>query len=61
MFYVLLDTKMPSILVELGFITNLDERKQLLNEKYQNNLSESIIKGVENYFSKKTIVKAENK
>ncbi len=61
MFYVLLDTKMPSILVELGFVTNLDERKQLLNEKYQNNLSESIVKGIENYFSKKTIVKAENK
>ncbi len=52
MFYVLLDTKMPSILVELGFITNKKEEKKLNNKKYQDLLATSLKKGIDNYFSK---------
>ena len=52
MFYVLLDTKMPSILVELGFITNPFELKRLKNSKYQDMLAESIYKGINKYFKK---------
>ncbi len=52
MFYVLLDTKMPSILVELGFITNSKEEKRLNNKKYQDILASSLKKGIDNYFVK---------
>ena len=52
MFYVLLDTKMPSILVELGFITNKRDFKRLLNKKYQDKLATSILKGIDKFFSK---------
>ncbi len=52
MFYVLLDTKMPSVLVELGFISNKEELKKLKNDKYQNRLAVSIVKGVDKFFKK---------
>jgi len=52
MFYVLLDTKMPSILVEIGFITNPKDFKRLINDKYQDKLATSIHKGVDKFFSK---------
>ncbi|MBN2695693.1 N-acetylmuramoyl-L-alanine amidase [bacterium] len=53
MFYVLLDTKMPSVLVEIGFITNEKEKKQLTDDKYQEEIADSILKGIDYYFSKK--------
>lgn len=42
-FYVLVSSNMPSILVEVGFISNKEEEKRLYNKKYQ----EQIIKGIE--------------
>jgi len=52
MFYVLLDTKMPSILVELGFITNKKELKRIIDDKYQNRIAQSIAKGIDKFFQK---------
>jgi N-acetylmuramoyl-L-alanine amidase len=52
MFYVLLDTKMPSILVELGFISNKNEVKKLKNAKYQEKIADSIVKGIDKFFIK---------
>lgn len=49
--FVLEETVMPSILVELGFITNPQEEKQLHNRSYQNNLVNAIFEGVKNYES----------
>ncbi|MGL4993134.1 MAG: N-acetylmuramoyl-L-alanine amidase family protein [Bacteroidales bacterium] len=43
-FLVLRNTGMPSVLVELGFITNLEEERYLLSESGQNNLAQSIYK-----------------
>lgn len=48
-FYVLLGAKMPSILVELGFISHKTECKRLTNFKYQDRLVSGIIKGVKRY------------
>lgn len=47
---VIRDTSMPSVLIELGFLTNPEEAKLLKDEDYQNLLVESIIKGIEKYF-----------
>jgi len=43
---VLRDSKVPAILVECGFITNEKEEQKLLDEQYQNLLSEGIAQGV---------------
>lgn len=48
-FYVLIGAEMPAILIETGFITNPKERSRLLNKKYQENLAEGIVSGIEQY------------
>ncbi|HSH35324.1 N-acetylmuramoyl-L-alanine amidase family protein [Schnuerera sp.] len=46
---VIRDTSMPSVLIELGFLTNKEEARLLTDDDYQNLLVESIIKGIEKY------------
>ena len=48
-FYVLIGAEMPAILIETGFITNPKERSRLLDKKYQENLAEGIVSGIEKY------------
>ena len=48
---VLNQTKMPAILIEYGFISNEDEEQRLLTEEYQNKMVDSIVHGIESYFS----------
>ena len=48
-FYVLRNTKAPAILIELGFISNEDEKKKLFKQYYQDQLTEKIVKGILNH------------
>ena len=48
-FFVLHDTNMPSILVEVGFVTNSREGKQLKRKIYQKWLADSIARGIHDY------------
>jgi len=48
-FYVLLGAQMPSVLIETSFISNPRECRRLTNPKYQERLSEGIVKGVQKY------------
>lgn len=48
-FYVLINTEMPSILAEVGFISNPDEEKLLKKESYRQNIAESLFQGVKKY------------
>ncbi|MHC4459024.1 MAG: N-acetylmuramoyl-L-alanine amidase [Planctomycetota bacterium] len=48
-FYVLLGTQMPAVLIATSFISNPRECKRLLSEKYQNDLCEGIVSGIQNY------------
>jgi len=48
---VLNQTKMPAILIEYGFLSNKNEEKLLLTDDYQNKMVDSIIDGLEKYFS----------
>lgn len=43
---VLSNLKMPSVLVEAGFLSNDDERKKLLDESYQSELAQGIAQGI---------------
>ncbi len=49
-FWVLVGAQMPSVLVEVGFITNSKEAKQLVNSKYQKKLALGLANGIERYF-----------
>ncbi len=48
-FYVLINTEMPSILAEVGFISNPDEEKLLRTESYRQAIAEALYQGVKKY------------
>ncbi len=49
-FYVINHTTCPAILVEIGFISNANERAQLISEKRKQATAKSIADGIDNYF-----------
>jgi N-acetylmuramoyl-L-alanine amidase len=51
-FMVLLHTNMPSVLVEMGFVSNPKEAKQLRNRAYQKALAQGIFEGVHEFLHK---------
>lgn len=48
-FIVLHQTYMPSVLIEIGFVTNTNERNYLLSEKGQQEIANGIVKAIKNY------------
>ena len=48
-FVVLIGTKVPAVLVEVGFISNPTEGKKLTTKAYQRQLATSIAEGIEQY------------
>ena len=52
-FAVLKSYDIPSVLIEIGFLSNKQEEKKLLDEKYLNELSKGLAIAIENYFLKK--------
>ncbi|CCQ91986.1 putative N-acetylmuramoyl-L-alanine amidase [Nitrospina gracilis 3/211] len=52
-FFVLHDTNMPSILVEVGFVTNQREEKRLGSKAYQKALAEAIAHGIYEFLKEK--------
>lgn len=51
-FAVLKAPDIPSILVETAFISNPEEEKRLIDEDYQDQMADAILKGIKRYFSK---------
>ena len=56
-FYVLLGARMPAVLIATSFISNPRECERLLSEKYQNDLSEGIVSGIQNYIKETKSIK----
>ena len=50
-FYVLVGASRPSILVEVGYISNPKERKRLFTQKYQKLIAKGIAEGLDNYLN----------
>jgi N-acetylmuramoyl-L-alanine amidase len=50
-FMVLRAPDIPSILVETGFISNLQEEQKLNNQEYRRQIALAIFEGVQNYFN----------
>ena len=48
-FYVLLGTQMPSILIELGYLSNSKDRHLLANPNFLSRIAYGILKGIQNY------------
>jgi N-acetylmuramoyl-L-alanine amidase len=53
LFYVLIGAHMPSILVEVGFITNPSEEKRLKTQAYREALAEGIGRGIIGYLGQR--------
>ena len=49
-FYVLRNTTMPSILVEMGFVSNAAEAAKLQNDAYRNRIAQGVFTGIVKYF-----------
>lgn len=50
-FYVLRNTTMPSILVEMGFVSNPNEAIKLRDDSYRNKIAQGIFNGIVKYFN----------
>lgn len=51
-FAVLKAPDIPSILIEIAFISNPNEEAKLINSYYQDNMANAILNGIKKYFSK---------
>lgn len=49
-FYVLKHTKARALLVEMGFISNEEEKLKLFNTDYQETVANAIVKGIQDSF-----------
>ncbi len=50
-YYILRETYVPGVLIEIGFITNPSDRKLLQNKEYKEKVSEAISKGTMKYLN----------
>ncbi len=53
LFYVLVNCNMPSVLVEVSFISNPKDEKRLRSDKYLREITKGITKGIINYMDGK--------
>ena len=49
--YILRESPMPAVLVEMGFLSNSKDRGRLQDPAYQNKLAQCIEKGINRYYS----------
>lgn len=49
-FYIIKNTSMPAVIVELGYISNPKEQKKLVQSWYQDQLAKAVAKGIAKYF-----------
>ncbi|MGX4766528.1 N-acetylmuramoyl-L-alanine amidase family protein [Bacillus mojavensis] len=50
-FYVITYSKMPSVLAELGFITNSSDADKLGSEEFQKKAADAIVAGIDSYYA----------
>ena len=56
LFYVLFGARMPSVLVEVSFISNPEEEHLLSEDSYRTKIAEAIAEGLDTYISSAPIV-----
>ncbi len=50
-YYVLRENSQPSVLLELGYLSNPQEENIIQSSSYQEQVTKAIVKGLNNYFS----------
>lgn len=55
-FYLFKHSQIPIVLVECGFLSNNKEEYNLSTELYQDKLAESILRGINKYYSEKNVI-----
>jgi N-acetylmuramoyl-L-alanine amidase len=50
--YVVRNAKMPAVLVEVGFISNTEEAKRLMDDSYLKDIAEGIYNGIRSFISR---------
>ena len=55
-YYVLDYSNIPGVIVETGFISNEEERQELVKDSFRQELAKSISKGVEQYLNESSKV-----
>ena len=56
LFYVLVGAEMPSILVEVSFVSNHEEERRLSTEQYKNRIAEAIAQGINSYITQASLI-----
>ncbi|MGQ9571122.1 MAG: N-acetylmuramoyl-L-alanine amidase [Thermodesulfovibrionales bacterium] len=56
LFYVLFGAKMPSVLVEVSFISNPEEEKLLSDDSYRMHIAKAISDGIDIYFRSSPVI-----
>ncbi|ANE47913.1 hypothetical protein SY83_18270 [Paenibacillus swuensis] len=49
-FHVVRETKMPSVLLELGFLSSSSDESKMFNEEYQQRCAAAIVKSIKEYY-----------
>ncbi|MEO8651843.1 MAG: N-acetylmuramoyl-L-alanine amidase [Hyphomicrobiaceae bacterium] len=55
-FVVLRQTETPAVLIELGFISHVEEEKQMRSHEWQRQVANAITAAIEDYFSKRKAI-----
>ena len=55
-FYILNNARINGVLIECGFLSNESDRKNLLNEEYQNKIVDCIVDSIIEYYKKQNII-----
>ena len=52
-YYMYKQIKVPGVLIELGFLSNPNDRYRLTREEYQDKLAQNIVNSIDRYFQEK--------
>lgn len=58
-YYVLRENQQPSILLELGYITNPEDEERMNSQQFQADVASGIVNGVIEYFKNSSLVKSD--
>jgi N-acetylmuramoyl-L-alanine amidase len=56
LFYVLVGAEMPSILVEISFISNREEERRLAKDSFKEMIANALAKGINTYISQSALI-----
>lgn len=59
-YYVIRETEMPSVLIEIGYMTNPDNEREMWKDDFQNRVAQAIVNGINEYVESSIPLKDSN-